>query len=1316
MSTNKSLNENEMEKFRKIVEDIEYLSSLEEINISDMDNVLSKLKSEEAKDYINYLLAGSKPETALREAFFAGGSVLGKYLYGFASPEVVENGFVDYLIKDQVGHVIVLELKSLFTSIKDRDKSGRKIVKKLKQQHLNWETHKEQIKNYINKGEYVILTNLKEWIFFSRSLNPRDPKPFYTTTLSDLIKDYEVIGNLKDYCDRKEFQARRYELDKEFLESLKEWVKKLSEVEFTVDERRKLELIIGLINKFIFIQTLDDYGVIEFKWIQKNWEHYNSAWISKGKLKVLEEFLKYVDNWFYEYYDTELFRENFLQYVKKDPKNIDILYRNLQMVLGLTYLQVPIEFKGIMQYNFRLIDEDVLGKAYETFLAEQRKEEGAFYTPKYITEYVVENTLGKLCDEILKEVEEAVKTEDLNKLEELVERLASIKVLDPACGSGSFLIKALRRLYHTYMKLAELMKGLKSKYDRWTSLLRPSEVEVKVERIKKLLEALTGDGKRDLISKVLVRHIHGNDLDRRALEVAKVNLWLEALKLAPQEFRFDRLPRDTNHILPDLEMNLCNGDSVVGMPESITIEFLAKRHKDDIVKLHALREKYLANPTNPELVKKIEKIKSELRKELNTEFEKYLKRRNLPVEIFDKIKPFHWALEFWYFYFDKNGEPLPEILRGVDVLIGNPPYERIQILNKKAPVYVQYLNNAGFESAFKNYDLAVIFIERGFKLLKQNGEFGYIVTHKFMQADYGEKLREFLSRGKYITQIVNFGDQQVFDDATTYTALLFLKKSENKKFKYALIKKLQRSLDQLLQVKKLDTYDDENITIFTQSSDSITKEPWVFALASEEELLEKLKTKTKLRDVRRRVFQGLVTGADPVFILQIIEERGNLIKVFSKSMNKKYLLEKDLLKPLLKGKDITKWTVRTTDEVILFPYVIKNGKAKLIDPQTFKRKYPRTWRYLLDNRKLLEEREEGKWRGVPNWYAYGRRQNLEQFEQPKIMTQVLASRSSFALDDVGVYYFVGGGNAGGYGIVLKHSKNLSLSFICGLLNSSLLDWNLKKISTRFRGGFYSYARRYLERLPIKIPETDKEKAIAKTIEKLVKRICNLKRVRYILLDIWYEWSTKLKNSEISLLDILIQDKENMQAGKFEKCWVSKVSFFPEDNQEIMNKQFYKFKVRGKVQVPILEIYGVNEDNEEELVYQIEFNEKNLMLHVYFSILRLLESRRKVKSLSDLLKKTMIPIIKPDAVKNTANIMKKVEMEFKKLLKGEKTLTYDLVAIDNEIEDIEAQIDAYVFKLYGLNEEEVKTVFDSLKVKPSYQQKVFEYLRKVNLND
>ena len=1311
--SSKDLTSEERATLNAIIEDLRLIFNKKEILPDELEDILQRLQSEEVKSYLVNLAQGSKPETALREAFFAGKSILGKYICGEAIPEVRENGFIDYLLKDKMGRLIVLELKSLFEADITYDKARKPILKKLRQRKLNWKAHRNQIIKYIRDGEYVILTNLKEWLFFSRTANLADLKPFHTVELFQFIKEYEVIGNLKDYAERKEFQSIRYDLlTKEFFENLKKWVEKLSEVRFKVDDKRKLELIINLINKFIFIQTLDDYGVIEFKWIMKTWDYHESRWYSKGKFEVLKRFFEDVNSWFYHYYDTELFKEDILAYVETDDNNIDTLYRNLLLVLGLAYWKTPLGgFKGIMQYNFRQIDEDVLGKAYETFLAEQRKEEGAFYTPKYITEYIVENTLGKLCDEILKEAEKAVETEDLNKLEELVKKLISIKVLDPACGSGSFLIKALRRLYSTYMKFTLLIKRLKNKHDRWVSLLRPPEVEVKVKRINKLLEILAGNRKRDLISKVLVRHIHGNDLDRRALEVAKVNLWLEALKLAPQEFRFDRLPRDTNHILPDLEMNLCNGDSVVGMPENITIEFLAKRHKDDIVKLHALREKYITNPTNPELIKEIQKIKSKLRKELDEEFKKYLKRENLPVEIFNVTKPFHWALEFWYFYFDKNGEPLPENLRGVDVLIGNPPYERIQILNKKAPIYVQYLNNAGFESAFKNYDLAIIFIERGFKLLKQDGEFGYIVTHKFMQADYGEKLREFLSRGKYITQIVNFGDQQVFDDATTYTALLFLKKSENKKFKYALIKKLQRSLDQLLQVKKLDTYDDENITIFTQSSNSITKEPWVFAKTSEEVIFKKINKFPKLANLCR-VFVGLQTSADKVYILELKEDLGTLARVYSRSRRREYILEKGLLKPLLMGKDIKRWVVNQYNYLLLFPYTIKNGKVLLIDKEILQKKYPRIWRYLLDNKELLEKRERGKWANRPDWYGYVYLKNMDKFDLPKILTQVLASRASFSLDEDGKYYFPGGGNAGGYGIFLKKGINLSLKYVCALLNSNLLDWNLKKISTRFRGGFYSYARRFSGKLPIKLPRTKEEKAMAKNIEKLVERICSLKKARYVLLNIWCEWSTKLKNSEISLLDILTQDKENMQAGKFEKCWTTKITFFPEDNQGIINKQFYKFKVRGSTQISNLEIYGVDENNEEELVYQIEFNDRNLMLHVYLSILALLESRLKIKSLVDLLKKTTIPIVKPDVITNTANIMKKVKREFKKSLEGEKSLTCDIVAIDNEIEDLEAQIDALVFKLYGLNEEEINTVIQSLHLPPSYQQKILEHFKRL----
>lgn len=1315
--SSRALVEAEKASLNLILEDLRYLFDKQEILQDEIDGVLKNLKSEEVKSYIQNLRYGSKPETALRESFIAGKSILLKYLFGEAAPEVRSNGFIDYLVKDEMGRGIALELKPLFEAVTKPDKAGKPILERLKQKKLRPESYKDQILKYIRKGEvqFVILTDLKDWFFYSKELTPRQFKHFCAIGFFDFMKEYDVIGNLRDYLERKELESIRYELDKWFLQSLKTWVKKLSEIDFTVDDKRKLELTIGLINKFIFVQTLDDYGVIEFNWIRKRWNYHEQMWQRKGKLMVLKKFFDELDDWFYLYYDTELFRERILQYVRKNDENTDKLYRNLQLVLGLTYLQVPFgALKGIMQYNFRYIDEDVLGKAYEKFLADVRKEEGVYYTPKYITQYIAENTVCKVFDELLAKIEEKMQKEAFEGAKELVLRFTSIRVLDPACGSGSFLIKAIRIIVKKYRKLNQLIENCIKKYSNYMgSLDLPQEVRAKIELLSEIKEIVGPRNDRELIARILVRHIHGVDLDKRALEVAKVNIWLEAIKLAPKEFRYDRLPPDTNYILPNLTMNLCNGDSLVGLPENMSIEFLNRAHKDNIVKLYALRQKYLDSLTNPDLVKKIEEIKNVLADELKEKFKEYLKRKELSPKLLDETNPLHWPLQFWYFYFDEGGEPVPENLKGTDVLIGNPPYERIQILNKKAPIYVQYLDNAGFDSAFKNYDLAVIFIERGFKLLKQNGEFGYIVTHKFMQADYGEPLREFISRGKFIKQIINFGDQQVFDDATTYTALLFLRKSENSKLKYSLIKKLQRSLNQLLQVKNLDAYDDENITTFTQESSFVTKEPWIFAEASEEVIFKKVGNLPKLAEVCR-IFVGLQTSADRVYVLNLIEDKGSLVKVYSRSRDLEYILEKDFLKPMLMGRDIKRWWVDEFQSLVLFPYEIQNGKAVLLDKETLKQKCPKTWRYLLDNKEDLGKRERGTFVERPDWYGYVYLKNMDKFDLPKIMTQVLANRSVFAIDSEGKYYFPGGGNAGGYGVIPKE-QSLSLKFLCALLNSSLLDWNLKKISTRFRGGFYSYAKRFSGKLPIKLPEAEEEKAMAETIEKLVERICSLKRGGYTVFGMWREWSTKLKNSERSLLEILTQDKESMRAGKFEETWASEVTFFPESDHEIMNRPFYKFEIRGDMQIPNLKIYGVSENNEEELVYEMEFGNRDLMLHVYCSLLEALRSRAKIKTFYHLLTKTAIPIIKevnrsPNEL--TPNVIKKVRNKFEDWLRQNKieNVEADIVKVNNEIEDLEAKIDALVFKLYGLEEGETKVVFDSLKTPTIHQGKVFEFFR------
>jgi len=1308
-----SLTEEEQGILESIFQDLQILFGKDKIRSEKIDKVVRQLDSEEAKSYINSLRE-AKPETALSDAFLAGRSILKKYLFGDATPEaIVGDGFIDFKVKAPGEKIILVELKPLFETKTMRVKAGREL-KSLKQVKLKPEDHKEQILKYIHGGgEYVILTNLKEWFFFNRSVTAAEFEPFASTNLMEFYKDFEVERNLWDYLTRLDQRSIREDLDARFFRSLQMWVSKLLEVGFTVDEK-KTELIINLINKFIFIQTLDDYRVIEPRWIQETWGHNERRWGSKGKGQVLREFFREVDNWFYQYYDTELFRDAILNYVKQDEQNLNLLHRNLRLVLGLEYWMSALGgFRGIMQYNFRYIDEDILGKAYETYLAGVRHDEGIYYTPKFVTQYIVENTVGNKLDEIVKKIKEGLEEENFEEVMGLLTNFTSVRVLDPACGSGSFLIKAVRKITEKYKEVQTLLQEAERKHNKWQgSLHRPKEVEEKVEKIHQIMEILGPRNDRELIARILVRHIHGNDKDKKALDVAKVNIWLEAIKLSPAEFRYDRLPAETNYILPDLQMNFCNGDSVVGLPENQTVQHLHERHNNEVSELCELRRKYLADPSDPQLVKRIIEIKSNLRRQLDEKFREYLSEKGLPVEVSKETIPFHWALDFWYFYFNEEGELLPEGSRGADIVIGNPPYERIQVLMKKTPIYVEYLNKSGFKSAFKNYDLAVIFIERGFNLLRQGGEFGYIVSNKFMQADYGEAIRGFLAKEKAVRQLVDFGDQQVFDDATTYTVLTFLSSRPKETVRYALVRKLERTLDQLMKVKNNEKLDEPSISVLTQKTGTLTEKPWVFALADEEKILEKLKKKKKLKDVRRRVFQGLVTGADPVFILKLISEEDGLVRVFSKSMNKEYLLEKDLLKPLLKGKDIIKWTVDETDEVILFPYTIRDGKARLIDTKTFESRYPRTWKYLLDNRQLLESRERGKWTGVLNWYAYGRRQNLEQFDQPKIMTQVLADESSFAIDDVGFYYFVGGGNAGGYGIVLKSDQNLSLSFVCGLLNSSVLDWNLKKISTRFRGGFYSYARRYLERLPIEIPSTKRKEQIKSSIESLVGQIIAHKQAEKRYKELWNYWSVKLKGNEYVLGKILEEDFKSVREGAFEKTWTRDVTFYPYPERDILSREYSRFRVVGEKEHGIIKIFGLDESNREELVYLMEYKDENLMNHVYASIVSLLDSRRKVNRLSDILLKTTVPVITPNPVQQTPNLIKKVEEEFSEWKQRNK-LTYvqseSLCEIQNDIQNIEAKIDFFVFVLYGLDKNEVTTVMESLSLPSSYQERVLAYL-------
>ncbi|MFQ6055614.1 MAG: Eco57I restriction-modification methylase domain-containing protein, partial [Methanosarcinales archaeon] len=646
---------------------------------------------------------------------------------------------------------------------------GNRVFKKLKQSKLDLDKPKSQILKYLQKGrEYIILTNIKEWYFFNKTCAPDEFNYFHFTDLFDFLEEYEVQENLFDYLERKEFESIRGDLDKRFFQSLNAWVKKLSEVDFTVDGNKKTELIIGLLNKFIFVQTLEDYGVINFQGLKTKWEAKQRDWISKGKERVLKEFFREVDTWFYEYYDTELFREDILKYIN----NIDLFYRNLQLVLGLTYWQTSLGgFKGILQYNFKYIEEDIFGKAYETFLAELRKEKGIYYTPSYITEYIVENTVGKIFEEMVIKIKKELEFENFESAKYLIHKFLALKVLDPACGSGSFLIKALRLIFKKYKEILDAILSKEKEYSKFNNTLtRAKEEEEKVKHILELKQIITFQP-IELISKIIIRHIYGNDLDKKALEVAKVNLWLSGIKLYPKGFRFDRLPENTNPILPDLEMNLCKGDSLVGLPEDFTINYLHNRHNKEIIKLFELRNKYLENPNNPELVEEIKKIKNGLRKELDLEFKKYLEENKLSFDIIKETKPLHWALEFWYVFFKENGEALSVQERGFDAVVGNPPYISVK---RGIPKEIDSFLKEHYHSAKKQYDEYCTFMERAIDLSRFNASISYIVPIPMLSNENMLPIREYILKNCLIKNLADFGF--VFEDADVESAVFVFEK------------------------------------------------------------------------------------------------------------------------------------------------------------------------------------------------------------------------------------------------------------------------------------------------------------------------------------------------------------------------------------------------------------------------------------------------------------------------------------------------------------------------------------------------------------
>ncbi len=478
------------------------------------------------------------------------------------------------------------------------------------------------------------------------------------------------------------------------------------------------------------------------------------------------------------------------------------------------------------------IDEFVLGAIFEKLMtAEDRKEKGAYYTPEPITEYICSNTIEPyLVDRINEKF--GTKYESLDEFFEkdtneeryafLFNEMQNIKILDPACGSGHFLETAINVLVEIYEKIWERSRELGFSYENFVILT----VNEKGKLIEEPLLTIDDENERILKLKfyiIISRNIYGVDILPSAIKVAKARLFLSLAK------HFDT--RKGVHVrFPNVHFNLRVGNSLIGFTDlnaferfegQVTLErFFADDGKPLNIELDKGFEDYIKKMdetigTNTyalltevrnhfsqkltqnrlrkvlrlrsdlisillvslntdyaiKLKKLIDGITNRLNERLSGEYVKYLKRVSVRIDIdylSEKIGYFHWIMEFSEVFLEKGG---------FDVVLGNPPYgDVLSGLEKEIINKLKLFKIIFSDKKYKGTrNIATLFIERSYQILREQGYFGMIVPKSLLYVEEWGKVREFLLNDVDLKRIVD--NSKAFSDVKLEMCTIIYKKA-----------------------------------------------------------------------------------------------------------------------------------------------------------------------------------------------------------------------------------------------------------------------------------------------------------------------------------------------------------------------------------------------------------------------------------------------------------------------------------------------------------------------------------------------------------
>jgi len=1039
------------------------------------------------------------------------------------------------------------------------------------------ETQAFGYKNHHEKCTYVITSNFEKLRFYINhavdyiefDLFELTEEQFYImwlclaaeNLLNDLplkIKDSSVLQEenitKKLYTDYSKFREAIY--------------KNLVENNPNIDKLLLFKKTQKLLDRFLFIFFAEDRLLLPSNSISEILKEWNTLRDLDEDIPLYKRFNKYFGylNTGYKCKKYEIFAYNGGLFTP------DELLDNITINDNVLYEHTS----KLSQYDFETeVDVNILGHIFENSLGEienvqaeikgentklqktKRKKDGIFYTPKYITKYIVENTIGELCSEKRAElniVDKEYARQDKKRRKDIQTALDSnltsyrnwllnITILDPACGSGAFLNQALDFLITEHGRIDDLQAQL------WGDEIKFS----------------------DITTDILERNLFGVDINEESVEIAKLSLWLKTAQKGRKLNTLSNNIKCGNSLIDDPKVA---GDKAFNWYKEFPYVFKEKEKKawhittathnsrysqrmldnhvvvgepvwfdsdDEICITQTVKDIVLTDKLNvleynicgdhmhillvcdeQELTDIVKKIKGRTARLRNSN-----KGIN-PLVRLDGEKP----VPVWTQKFGKSEIKDEEYLANAIEYIRNnrkkhelPEIEAIEELKKEFlstidqafrteykggfdvvignPPYVRaeslgfyrdYL--AGHYKVFNPAgDLFSYFYEHSFNLLKQEGLLGFI-SNTFDKTNAGTSVREYLQNEVQFLKYVDFTEVQIFEGTTTYPVVIIAKKQKPTSQPFEFIKIPKSSQSSVVDI------DYQEVVLVNQSL--LDKENWSFKNNKSVDIIEKFKRNKTVRDVYGKCYYGVKTALNEAFIIP------NSFEV------------NEHIKPIYEGKELEKWIApESVQQLILFKskwtketYGNKITETEAVEK--LKKEYPEQIERILTFEEQAKKRyDKGEFFWELRNCAY-----YDLFEKPKIVFPNLQNSNKFAFDETGAYI-----NAPA---VILPTKD---KFLTAILNSKLVWYFLTNICVMRNGGYIEVKPQYFEQVPVPdLSEEVKDKLtqltndiISKTIEKqsVQSKFSKLLSIKYSeltqtkKLENWFELDFKGFKNELS---------------------------------------------------------------------------------------------------------------------------------------------------------------------------------------------------------